>query len=353
MYGVDMKKPGAQAYYNSVFELLGSWGVDFVKVDDMSRPYNDHAPEIEAVRHAIDRTRRPMVLSLSPGETPLDAADHARRHANLWRISDDFWDTWPALLEQFARLEKWNAFRGAGYWPDADMLPLGVLDLGKRTTRFTRDEQITLMTLWSIARSPLIMGGDLRKLDDFTLSLLTNDDVLAVNQHSTANRPLFNRDGLVAWIADVPRGSTLQTERVPGSGQSAARVAVAGGDESNAAAAGRSDGSRPVAGQNSVAGSNEQHAIAARKKVAGSATASGDARPVDKYLAVFNTRDRGKGDSANGTAVSIDFKSLGLEGPRLVRDLWQHRNLGEARGTFAPTIPWHGAGLYRLFAPMI
>ncbi|EJL37509.1 alpha-galactosidase [Caulobacter sp. AP07] len=204
MYGVDMSKPGAQAYYDSVFKLLAAWGVDYVKVDDMSRPYHDHAPEIEAVRKAIDACGRPMVLSLSPGETPLDAAAHVQRHANLWRISDDFWDQWPLLLEQFGRLERWNPHRVPGCWPDADMLPLGVLDLGKRTTRFTPDEQRTMMTLWSIARSPLIMGGDLRKLDPATKALLTNDEVLAVNQRSSGNRPLFNRDGLIAWTAEVP-----------------------------------------------------------------------------------------------------------------------------------------------------
>jgi len=204
MYGVDMTKPGAQAYYDSVFKLLAAWGVDYVKVDDMSRPYQDHAPEIEAVRKAIDASGRPMVLSLSPGETPLDAAAHVQRHANLWRISDDFWDQWPLLLEQFRRLEHWNPYRIPGCWPDADMLPLGVLDLGKRTTRFTPDEQRTMMTLWSIARSPLIMGGDLRKLDSATRALLTNDEVLAVNQRSTGNRPLLNDAGRIAWMAQAP-----------------------------------------------------------------------------------------------------------------------------------------------------
>jgi hypothetical protein len=205
MYGVDMTKPGAQAYYDSVFKLLAAWGVDYVKVDDMSRPYHDHAPEIEAARKAIDASGRPMVLSLSPGETPLDAAAHVQRHANLWRISDDFWDQWPLLLEQFGRLERWNPYRLPGCWPDADMLPLGVLELGKRSTRFTPDEQRTMMTLWSIARSPLIMGGDLRKLDPATTAMLTNDEVLTVNQRSTGNRPLFNTGGRVAWAAEVPR----------------------------------------------------------------------------------------------------------------------------------------------------
>ncbi len=203
MYGVDMTKPGAQEYYNSVFDLLAQWEVDFVKVDDISRPYQKHSAEIEAVRKAIDQTNRPMVLSLSPGETPRDAGEHVVSHANMWRISDDFWDEWRRLLEQFARLDKWTRFRAPGHWPDADMLPLGIVGQGRRT-KFTPDEQYTLMTLWSIARSPLIFGGDMTKMDDFTLSLLTNEEVIAVNQDSSGNRQLFRRDGLVAWVADVP-----------------------------------------------------------------------------------------------------------------------------------------------------
>jgi alpha-galactosidase len=201
MYGIDMSKPGAQEYYDSLFQLYASWGVDFVKADDMSRPYWRNAPEIHAVRRAIERCGRPMLLSLSPGETPLAAASDAALNANLWRISDDFWDTWPALLEQFDRLKNWSPYARSGTWPDADMLPLGVLELGRRKTRFTAEEQRTMLTLWCIARSPLIMGGDLRKLDDFTLSLLTNDEVLAVNQYGVGSRELFRNDGLAAWSA--------------------------------------------------------------------------------------------------------------------------------------------------------
>ncbi|MDH7600037.1 MAG: glycoside hydrolase family 27 protein [Sedimentisphaerales bacterium] len=204
MFGVDMSKPGAQEYYNSVFDLIASWEVDFVKVDDISRPYHRHQQEIEAIRKAIDQTGRAIVLSLSPGETPLTAAEHVKRHANMWRISDDFWDRWPAVVEQFGRLARWNPHHGPGYWPDADMLPFGVLEMGRRRSRFTPQEHYTVMTLWCIARSPLIFGGDMTRMDDFTLSLLTNDEVIAVNQHSINNRPLFEADRLIAWVADLP-----------------------------------------------------------------------------------------------------------------------------------------------------
>ena len=208
MYGVDMRKPGAQTYYDSVFALYASWGVDFIKMDDMSRPYDAvQRLEIEAAHKAIRATGRSIILSLSPGETPLAQAKHVGRHAQMWRISDDFWDDWTMLRDQFARLEAWNPYRRPGAWPDADMLPLGRLALGERDTKFTPDEQQTLMTLWSIARSPLIMGGDLRYLDGRTLTLLTNKDVIAVNQASRENRPHPAGEDARIWSARDASGN--------------------------------------------------------------------------------------------------------------------------------------------------
>jgi hypothetical protein len=205
MYGVDMTKPGAQEYYNTRIQQYADWGVDFIKVDDLSRPY--HGPEIAAIRKAIDLTGRPIVFSTSPGDTPLEQSADISIHANMWRISGDFWDNWKSLLHQFDLCAKWASITGPGRYPDADMLPLGMIRQGKSMTHFTHDEQYTLLTLWSIFRSPLIYGGDLRKMDDFTLSLITNDEVLAVDQHSSGNHQLFNQNGQVAWIADVPGSS--------------------------------------------------------------------------------------------------------------------------------------------------
>jgi hypothetical protein len=208
MYGVDMSKPGAQAYYDSVYELFASWGVDFIKCDDLSHPY--HTPEVEAIRKAIDKTGRPIVFSTSPGATPLAEGQHVETHANMWRIRDDFWDAWGPLYEQFHLLADWTPYRGPGHFPDADMLPLGAIrQVGSNAknpphTRFTPDEQLTMMSLWAIARSPLIMGGDLSKLDTFTLGLLTNPEMIAVNQASTGNRQISRKDDLIVWAADVP-----------------------------------------------------------------------------------------------------------------------------------------------------
>lgn len=207
MYTIVADREGAQAYYDSLFALYASWDVDYIKVDDLSKPY--HAREIELIRHAIDRCGRPIVLSTSPGATPLAAADHVKNHANLWRISDDFWDRWEDIMAQFTRCRNWAPHVGPGHWPDADMLPLGRISIRgergpDRRTRFTHDEAVTLMTLWCIFRSPLMFGGDLPSNDAFTLSLLTHEEVLAVNKHSTQNRELSNQNGHVIWAADIP-----------------------------------------------------------------------------------------------------------------------------------------------------
>lgn len=207
MFTVDTLKAGAQEYYNSIFNLYASWGVDFVKVDDLSRPY--HHGEIAMIRKAIDQSGRPMVFSTSPGATPLVKAGHVMNHANMWRICDDFWDDWKMLKPQFKRCAGWAPYVGEGHWPDADMLPLGHIALraergNDRMTGFSEVEQYTLMNLWCMFRSPLMFGGDLPTNDEFTLSLLTDDEVLAVNQNSSNNRQLKDENGLIVWTADVP-----------------------------------------------------------------------------------------------------------------------------------------------------
>lgn len=204
MYGVDATKPEGQAYYRSIVKMYAEWGVDYIKVDDISRPYDKvQQAEIEAIRAAIDATGRPIILSLSPGATPVAKGEHVMNNANMWRITDDFWDRWGLLKAMFERLDVWTPFRGPGHFPDADMLPIGIVEF-TRPTHFTKDEQFTLMSLWAIGRSPLIFGGDMTKMDAFTLEMLTNPEMLKVNQHSTNNRQLFRKDNLIAWTADIP-----------------------------------------------------------------------------------------------------------------------------------------------------
>lgn len=208
MYTIVPEKTGSQEYYNSLFELYASWGLDFVKVDDLSSPIY-FSEEVEMIRKAIDRTGRKILLSTSPGETPLDKATHVQDHANMWRTVGDFWDSWLQLKEHFDVFSRWNAYRKPGAYPDGDMLPLGRLAIraergNDRMTAFTKNEQVTLMTLWSIFKSPLMFGGDFPSNDDWTLSLISNKDVLDVLKYSTNNKELYHTKEKAAWTADDP-----------------------------------------------------------------------------------------------------------------------------------------------------
>lgn len=218
-YGVS-DKPAGQAYYDSVAKLYASWGVDFVKIDCIAaNPYK--GDEIRTFSEALRKTGRPIVLSLSPGPAPLDKAKELRRYAQMWRISGDVWDHWKqwpkqdwsqGLLGQFDLAAKWAPNVVKGHWPDADMLPIGYLGPrpgeGKaRNTDLTRDEQRTLITLWSVLHSPLVMGGNLTRMDEWTTSLLVNEEVLRVDQSDSESRALVNEPKRAVWTLSSGTGS--------------------------------------------------------------------------------------------------------------------------------------------------
>jgi hypothetical protein len=211
-YGLNPANPAAQAYYDSIAQLYASWGVDLIKADCIaSGPYKDD--EIRMLSLALRKTGRPIVLSLSPGPAPIEKLGEMRKYAQMWRISSDVWDMWHSTVaypqglgDQFPRVAKWAGLAEPGHWPDADMLPLGNLSpapgWGKpRQTALTHDEQRTLLTLWCMFRSPLMMGGNLPSSDAWTTSLLTNREVIEIDQHSSGNRPVISTDGTVVWLA--------------------------------------------------------------------------------------------------------------------------------------------------------
>ena len=287
MYGVDWTKEGAQAYYDSIFELYASWGVDFVKVDDICNtnayPTNPYSAEkeIEMIRHAIDRCGRDMVLSLSPGPAVIEKAWHLRQNANMWRITDDFWDDWELLLAMFERCEVWERQVSPGCWPDCDMLPIGSLRLNykefeeahgreyhRNWTGFTPAEQITMMSLWCIFRSPLIMGGEMRDNDEFTLSLLTNRDILQMHRQGENAHQVRRTEQSCVWKShDSADGST--------------------------------------------------------------------------YVALFNLAD-------TEAEVAASWDELELSGEYIAKDLWKQEELGPVSGELLRTLPPHGAAVYRL-----
>ena len=210
MYGLKADLPAAQAYYDSIFRLYAEWGVDFVKCDDIAREYPHCQREIELISQAAARCGRDIVLSLSPGPAPLERAEHLKKYANMWRITDDFWDEWRLLKGMFERAEKWCIHAAPGHWPDADMLPVGALRQyypEKGWTKFTKAEQRTMMSLWCMMRSPLMIGGDMPQNDEFTLGLLTNKELLAIEKESWCAHPLRTTEEESVWIAPRKDGT--------------------------------------------------------------------------------------------------------------------------------------------------
>ena len=212
MYGVKPDAEGAKEYYDSLFKLYASWGVDFVKVDDICntefKPHDPYsaAKEIELIRAAIDDCGREMVLSLSPGPAPIEYGPHLSKYANMWRMTGDFWDNWEQLKKMFTKCREWNNYSGDGHWPDCDMLPIGRIAINNdpadetaRNTNLTCNEQFTMMTLWCIFRSPLMLGCELRELDEWTKNLITNEEVLQLNRVSHSKHELCADGDYIIW----------------------------------------------------------------------------------------------------------------------------------------------------------
>lgn len=231
MYGVDPAKPGAKEYYDSIFELYASWGVDFIKCDDIARELPKEESELIMLSNSLKGCGRDMVLSLSPGPALLEKAELYKQVSNMWRITDDFWDNWQLLYNMFERCEKWAPHNGAGHWADADMLPIGYIKQDYSpdiTTQFTKDEQVTMLTLWSIFRSPLIIGGEMTKFDDFTMSLLTNEGILKMHRNARHSHQVWRREmngsEIVLWTAADAEGG--QYAALFNIGENAADISV-------------------------------------------------------------------------------------------------------------------------------
>ena len=209
MYGVR-NIPEGQAYYDSLIELYASWGVDFIKCDDICNtnvyPHNPYSArhEIEMLAKAIAKSGREIVLSLSPGPALIEQAWHYETYANMWRITDDFWDDWKLLKDMFKRCELWQAHVKPGCYPDCDMLPVGYLGKGfgrERTTNFSLAEQRTMMTLWCLFGSPLMLGAELTKLDEETLALLTNQEILNMLNPAYCPHQICRDEEKAIWTA--------------------------------------------------------------------------------------------------------------------------------------------------------
>ncbi|MCH5269197.1 MAG: glycoside hydrolase family 27 protein [Lachnospiraceae bacterium] len=232
MYGLRPEVEAAQAYYDSLMELYAEWGVDFIKCDDICRMDNASCKqEIRMLHEAIEKCKRPIVLSLSPGPAKIEEAYLYEQNANMWRITDDFWDEWRYLKDMFARCEIWQKHVTKGCYPDCDMLPIGRLGKGfgnEWECRFTKEEQRTMMNLWCIFRSPLMIGTELTKMDAWTESLLTNRHLISCLKEGGTPRLLLSDHKQAVWangkylavfnLSDEERTIRLSDELLPGQG---------------------------------------------------------------------------------------------------------------------------------------
>ncbi len=287
MVSIEMTKPGSQEYYDSLIDMYAEWGVDYIKADDLLKdPYQNL--EIEAIRKAIKKIGKPIVLSLSAGPLPVEKIEHLRQNANLWRISGDTWDDWSYIKKTFDYCRLWQDYVISNHWPDYDILPLGKLMINgtdgalakaikkqpeetiNEFARLTNDEKYTMMTLWSIFRSPLMIGGNLLEMDKLTMELLTNKEVLAVNQNSINNREIKAKGNETIWIADDPISQA-------------------------------------------------------------------------KYVALFNVSDD------QSIPIRVYWNELGIMGKYQVRDIWQKKDIGSYKSHFETLVNPHGCGLYKIY----
>ena len=206
MYALDMTRPGAYDYYRSVLALYAEWGVDFIKADDMIS-WPQHYDEVLAFRHALDHCGRAMSLSLSPGAASIMERSFVNHTADMFRITGDLWDSWDQLKATFTACRAWKGYTGPGRWADCDMIPIGLINVrgeighGEHRDRFTTVERQSLMTLWAMFRSPLMLGCDLTRLDAETTALFTHPEILAINQHSVGNDEISSGPGHSIWSA--------------------------------------------------------------------------------------------------------------------------------------------------------
>ena len=220
MHGVDMSKSGSQEYYNSVFKQFAEWGIDFVKVDDVTH----FAAEIEGYGKAIKNCGRPIVLSLSAGGTTNAKYLEVYRKANMVRTTPDIWDDQIALERSFESMRKWQGLEQPGFWPDLDMIPFGELCILRRAEveernpnksleefmgkmhhwcRFTNAQKETFITQRAIAASPIMIGGSLISMDDHSCKLLTHPEMLACVKNGVHGKLFYVENQIELWSAPI------------------------------------------------------------------------------------------------------------------------------------------------------
>src|ERR1051326_6204197 len=169
---------GKYSFATNDAKQWAAWGIDYLKYD-----WNpNEEPETAEMYHALRSSGRDVVFSLS-NSTPFTNAPALSKYANCWRITGDIRDNWESMSKKGFGQERWEKLARPGHWNDPDMLVVGQVGWGTpHPSNLAPDEQYTHITLWCLVSSPLLLGCDLENVDDFTVGLLSNDEVLAVNQ---------------------------------------------------------------------------------------------------------------------------------------------------------------------------
>jgi alpha-galactosidase len=184
---------------------MAAWGFDFLKYD-----WRIDVASTERMSEALKRSGRDIVFSISNNAPFEKAADWARL-TNAWRTGPDIRDSWPSLYSLAFTIDQWGDYAGPGHWNDPDMMVLGNVSIGPEMhpSRLTPDEQYSHVSIFSLLAAPLLIGCPIEQLDDFTLNLLTNDEVLEINQDPLGKPARLRADenGVQIWVKPLEDGS--------------------------------------------------------------------------------------------------------------------------------------------------
>ncbi|WP_219837845.1 glycoside hydrolase family 27 protein [Paenibacillus sp. R14(2021)] len=230
-YKIDFSNPCAQKYINSIADLLASWGVDFLKFDSVTpgSGHNDTTIDARGDVAAWSQALAPHGIWFELSwALDHNYADTWKQYANGWRVD---WDvecyctnsaltTWANIARLFPDAATWWRDAGPGGWNDFDSLNVG----NGAMDGLTQDERRTAMTLWAMSSAQLYTGNDLTNLDSFGISLLTNDEVIAVNQAGRPAHPVSTATNQQVWYAN--NGDGTYTVGLVNLGSAAATVTV-------------------------------------------------------------------------------------------------------------------------------
>jgi alpha-galactosidase len=273
-----------------------AWGIDYLKYDWNPKSSNpresleEFSGKLSTMANALRASGRDMVFSYS-NSMPFEWIGDVAKFLNCWRTTGDIHDEWWFLVNIGFGQNRWSQFSSPGHWNDPDMLVVGYVDVGKgrnlHPTRLTPDEQYTHITLWSLLASPLLIGCDMTRLDDFTLNLLCNDEVLAVNQDALGKQ------------------ATIVSEK-----------------------------GEPVVVKRE--GRDQQKSVAPLQVWA---------RPLEDGSVAVGLFNLGEAPAT----VTADWADLKISGKQSVRDLWRQKELGSFDGKFEITVAPHGAEMAKVY----